>query len=187
MPLMILTMVVFVTVTLVVFAFGAAVVMPSSVLGARLRASVLGARLRASVLGSHLRASVLGARLRAPGVQATQAPEMPALILFETNQFSLKPAARESLAKLAGILLACPDLRLEVYGHTDSVGSDAYNQLLSEKRAAAVREYLVQQGLPVSSVAVMGFGKTQPVASNATAAGRQRNRRVEFVVSTSGV
>jgi outer membrane protein OmpA-like peptidoglycan-associated protein len=104
-------------------------------------------------------------------------------VLFETNQFSLKPAARESLAKLAGILLAYPDLRLEVDGHTDSVGSDAYNQQLSEKRAAAVRDYLVQQRLPMSSATVLGFGKTQPVASNATAAGRQQNRRVELVVS----
>jgi len=104
-------------------------------------------------------------------------------VLFETNQFSLKPAARESLAKLAGIFLAYPDLRLEVDGHTDSMGSDAYNQQLSEKRAASVRDYLVQQGLPMSSATVLGFGKTQPVASNATTAGRQQNRRVELVVS----
>ncbi len=104
-------------------------------------------------------------------------------VLFETNRFTLKPGARESMAKLAGILLAYPDLRLEVDGHTDSVGSDAYNQQLSEKRAASVRDYLAQQGIPISSVAVMGFGKTQPLASNATAAGRQQNRRVELVVS----
>jgi len=104
-------------------------------------------------------------------------------VLFETNQFALRPAARESLAKLSGILLAYPDLRLEVDGHTDSVGSDAYNQQLSEKRAASVRDYLVQQGLPMSSATERGFGKTQPVASNATAAGRQQNRRVELVVS----
>ena len=104
-------------------------------------------------------------------------------VLFETNRFTLKPGARESMAKLAGILLAYPDLRLEVDGHTDSVGSDAYNQQLSEKRAASVRDYLAQQGIPISSVAVMGFGKTQPIASNATAAGRQHNRRVELVVS----
>jgi outer membrane protein OmpA-like peptidoglycan-associated protein len=104
-------------------------------------------------------------------------------VLFETSKFSLKPAARESLAKLAGILLAYPDLRLEVDGHTDSVGSDAYNQQLSERRAASVRDYLVQQGIPISSATVLGLGKTQPVASNATAAGRQQNRRVELVVS----
>ena len=104
-------------------------------------------------------------------------------VLFETNKSLLKPTARESLAKVAGILLAYPDLRLEVDGHTDSVGSDAYNQQLSEKRAASVRDYLVQQNIPISSVTVLGFGKTQPVASNATAAGRQQNRRVELVVS----
>jgi outer membrane protein OmpA-like peptidoglycan-associated protein len=104
-------------------------------------------------------------------------------VLFETNSFVLKPAARESLAKVAGIFLAYPDLRLEVDGHTDSVGSDSYNQQLSEKRAASVRDYLTQQGIPTSSVVIEGFGKTQPVASNATAAGRRQNRRVELVVS----
>ena len=104
-------------------------------------------------------------------------------VLFETNKYLLKPTARESLAKVAGILLAYPDLRLEVDGHTDSVGSDAYNQQLSEKRAATVRDYLVQQGIPISVVSAQGFGKAQPVASNATAAGRQQNRRVELVVS----
>src|ERR1039458_8030584 len=104
-------------------------------------------------------------------------------VLFETNKSSLKPTARESLAKVAGILLAYPDLRLEVDGYTDGVGSDAYNQQLSENRAASVRDYLAQQRIPISSVTVLGFGKTQPVASNATAAGRQQNRRVELVVS----
>ena len=104
-------------------------------------------------------------------------------VLFETNQHTLRPAARESLAKVAGILLAYPDLRLEVDGHTDSLGSDAYNQQLSEKRAASVRDYLVQQGIAIASVTMQGFGKTQPIASNATAAGRQQNRRVELVVS----
>jgi outer membrane protein OmpA-like peptidoglycan-associated protein len=104
-------------------------------------------------------------------------------VLFENARYALRPAARESLARVAGILLAYPDLRLEVDGHTDSVGSDAYNQDLSEKRAGAVRDYLVQQGIPVSSVTTMGFGKTQPIASNSNAAGRQQNRRVEVVVS----
>jgi len=104
-------------------------------------------------------------------------------VLFETGKFTLRPTARESLAKVAGILLAYPDLRLEVDGHTDSVGSDDYNQQLSEKRAGSVRDYLVRQGIPVASVTVMGFGKTQPIASNATPAGRQQNRRVEVVVS----
>ena len=122
--------------------------------------------------------AVLVTRDTARGLIAT----MPD-VLFETNKYLLKPAARESLAKVAGILLAYPDLRLDVDGHTDSVGSDAYNQQLSEKRAATVRDYLVQQGIPISIVTVQGFGKTQPVASNATPAGRQQNRRVELVVS----
>jgi outer membrane protein OmpA-like peptidoglycan-associated protein len=122
--------------------------------------------------------AVLVTRDTARGLIAT----MPD-VLFETNRYALRPAARESLAKVAGILLAYPDLRLEVDGHTDSVGSDAYNQQLSEKRAASVRDYLTQQGIPIASVTVQGFGKTQPVASNATAAGRQQNRRVELVVS----
>jgi outer membrane protein OmpA-like peptidoglycan-associated protein len=122
--------------------------------------------------------AVLVTRDTARGLIAT----MPD-VLFETNQYALRPAARESLAKVAGILLAYPDLRLEVDGHTDSVGSDAYNQQLSEKRAASVRDYLAQQGIPIASVTVQGFGKSQPVASNATASGRQQNRRVELVVS----
>jgi outer membrane protein OmpA-like peptidoglycan-associated protein len=122
--------------------------------------------------------AVLVTRDTARGLIAT----MPD-VLFETNKYLLKPAARESLAKVAGILLAYPDLRLEVDGHTDSVGSDSYNQQLSEKRAATVRDYLVQQGIPISIVTVQGFGRTQPVASNATPAGRQQNRRVELVVS----
>lgn len=95
----------------------------------------------------------------------------------------LRPAARERLAKIAGILLAYPDLHLEIEGYTDSIGSDAYNQNLSEKRAAAVQEYLVQQGIPASSIAARGLGKLQPVADNATSSGRQQNRRVELVVS----
>jgi outer membrane protein OmpA-like peptidoglycan-associated protein len=104
-------------------------------------------------------------------------------VLFESAKYGLRPAARERLAKIAGVLLAYPDLHLEVEGHTDSIGSDAYNQELSEKRAAAVQQYLVQQGIPESSIVARGFGKLQPVADNSTSAGRQQNRRVELVVS----
>jgi outer membrane protein OmpA-like peptidoglycan-associated protein len=104
-------------------------------------------------------------------------------VLFDTGKYSLRPLAREKLAKVAGIVLGHPGLRLDVEGHTDSVGGDEYNQRLSEQRGAAVRDYLVQQGMPVSSVTAKGFGKTQPVASNDTAEGRQQNRRVELVVS----
>jgi len=104
-------------------------------------------------------------------------------VLFDTAKYSLRPLAREKLAKVAGIVSGHPGLRLDVEGHTDSVGGDEYNQQLSEQRGGAVRDYLTQQGMPASSVTSKGFGKTQPVASNNTAAGRQLNRRVEIVIS----
>ncbi len=104
-------------------------------------------------------------------------------VLFETGKYNLKPVTREKLAKIAGIVLGHPGLKLDVEGHTDSVGSDEFNQRLSEKRANAVRDYLVQQGVAPDSIAAHGFGKTMPVASNDTAAGRQLNRRVELILS----
>ena len=104
-------------------------------------------------------------------------------VLFDTAKYSLRPLAREKLAKVAGIISGHPGLRLDVEGHTDSVGGDDYNQGLSEQRGASVRDFLTQQGMLASSVTSRGFGKTQPVASNDTAAGRQQNRRVELVVS----
>jgi len=104
-------------------------------------------------------------------------------VLFDTDQFTLRPGAREKLAKVSGIILGHPGLRLDVEGHTDSVGAEHYNQQLSENRADAVRDFLVRQGIQSSSVSVKGFGKTQPVVSNDTPAGRQQNRRVELVVS----
>ena len=78
-------------------------------------------------------------------------------------------------------------MRLEVEGHTDSVGGDDYNQRLSEQRAASVRDYLIQQGLSMNSVVAKGSGKTQPVASNETSAGRQQNRRVDHLVVSGEV
>ncbi len=104
-------------------------------------------------------------------------------VLFDTGKHSLRPGAREKLARVAGIISAYPGLRLEVEGHTDSVGGDDYNQQLSEQRASSVRDYLTQAGIPMNSVTAKGFGKTLPVASNGTTAGRQQNRRVELVVS----
>src|SRR5262249_4571121 len=104
-------------------------------------------------------------------------------VLFDTGKYTLRPAAREKLAKVSGILLAHPSLKIEVEGHTDSVGGEEYNQRLSEQRAAAVRDYLVQNGISLNNLTAVGFGKAQPVASHATAAGRQLNRRVELVVS----
>ncbi len=104
-------------------------------------------------------------------------------VLFDTAKFSLRPLAREKLAKVAGIVSGHPGLRLDVEGHTDSVGGDDYNQTLSEQRGESVRAYLTEQGMASSSVTSKGFGKTQPVASNDTAQGRQQNRRVELVIS----
>jgi outer membrane protein OmpA-like peptidoglycan-associated protein len=104
-------------------------------------------------------------------------------VLFDTGKSTLRPAAREKLAKISGIVLAYPSLRLAIEGHTDSVGSDAANQQLSEARAGSVRDYLSMQSIPSGSMTSQGFGKMQPVASNDTVEGRQQNRRVELVVS----
>jgi len=104
-------------------------------------------------------------------------------VLFDSGKFTLRPLAREKLAKISGIVLAYPSLRLAVEGNTDSVGTEAFNQELSEHRAEGVRSYLTQQGIPESSTTATGFGKTRPIASNDTSEGRQQNRRVELVVS----
>ena len=108
-------------------------------------------------------------------------------VLFDTGRYSLKPGAREKLAKVAGILIAYPGLNIEVDGYTDNVGGDDMNQKLSENRAGAVRSYLVEQGVTANSVSAKGFGNTLPVASNDNAAGRQANRRVELVVSGDAI
>ncbi len=104
-------------------------------------------------------------------------------VLFDFNKYTLKPEARERLARISGIVLAYPDLKLEIDGYTDSVGSDEYNQTLSDKRAESVRDYLVSSGVGMNSVVARGMGKADPVADNTTAAGRQLNRRVEMIVS----
>jgi outer membrane protein OmpA-like peptidoglycan-associated protein len=108
-------------------------------------------------------------------------------VLFDTGKYTLKPGAREKLAKVAGILIAYPGLNIEVDGYTDNVGGDEMNQKLSENRAGAVRDYLVEQGVTTNSVSAKGFGNTLPVASNDNSAGRQENRRVELVVSGDAI
>jgi outer membrane protein OmpA-like peptidoglycan-associated protein len=108
-------------------------------------------------------------------------------VLFDTGRYSLKPGAREKLAKVAGILLAYPGLDIAVGGYTDNVGGDAMNQTLSENRAGSVRDYLVQEGVATNSVSATGFGNTLPVASNDNASGRQQNRRVELLVSGEAI
>lgn len=104
-------------------------------------------------------------------------------VLFDTAKANLRPPAREALAKLSGIVLNYPSLRLVIEGHTDSTGSDDFNQKLSEQRAAAVRDYLVNQGLNMDSIVTRGLGEDDPVGDNKTVAGRQQNRRVEIIAS----
>jgi len=108
-------------------------------------------------------------------------------VLFDFNKFTLKPEAREKLAKVSGILLAYPGLKTQVEGYTDNIGSDEYNQKLSEERAGSVRTYLVTQNVPDANVSATGFGKTNPIADNSTNAGRALNRRVELVVSGAAI
>ena len=140
------------------------------------RARAAAAQLRAQLLDQFNK--VLETRDSPRGLVITMAD-----VLFDTGKFDVRPATREALARLSGIVLAHPGLRLEVEGHTDSTGTDALNQTLSEQRAGAVRGYLVQQGLAADSITAQGLGKSTPVADNATAAGRQKNRRVELIVS----
>jgi outer membrane protein OmpA-like peptidoglycan-associated protein len=108
-------------------------------------------------------------------------------VLFDFNKYTLKPEAREKLAKVSGILLAYPDLKVQVEGYTDNIGSDEYNQKLSEQRADGVREYLVAQSVSDSNVTAKGFGMADPVADNTTNQGRAKNRRVELVVSGGAI
>jgi outer membrane protein OmpA-like peptidoglycan-associated protein len=108
-------------------------------------------------------------------------------VLFDFGKYTLKPETREKLAKVSGILLTHPDMHLQVEGYTDNVGSDEFNQKLSEQRADSVRDYLISQGISADSITSKGFGKTNPIASNDTAKGRQQNRRVEIVVSGGAI
>lgn len=104
-------------------------------------------------------------------------------VLFDTARYTLKPGAREKLAKLSGIILGHPGLKIAIEGYTDSVGGEEYNMRLSQNRANAVRKFLIEENLNPDFLTAQGFGKTNPVADNSTAAGRQMNRRVQLVVS----
>jgi outer membrane protein OmpA-like peptidoglycan-associated protein len=126
--------------------------------------------------------SILATRDSARGLVANMSD-----VLFRSASFELLPGARERLAKVSGIVLAYPTLHVAVEGHTDSVGSDDYNQQLSERRAQAVRDYFVQQGIHTASVEAHGYGKTEPIATNDTPEGRQQNRRVELILSGDAI
>jgi outer membrane protein OmpA-like peptidoglycan-associated protein len=108
-------------------------------------------------------------------------------VLFGFNQYNLKPEAREKLAKVSGILLAYPNLKLQVEGYTDNIGSDEYNQKLSQERADTVRDYLASQGVSSGNISAAGYGENDPLADNSTASGRAENRRVQLVVSGSSI
>ena len=108
-------------------------------------------------------------------------------VLFDVGKAPLRPVAREKLARIAGIVSAHPDLKIQIEGHTDSTGSEDYNQRLSERRAESVHAYLTNQGIGQTIVATTGYGKSRPVATNGTATGRQQNRRVELVVTGESI
>jgi len=126
--------------------------------------------------------SVLQTKDTARGVVAQMSD-----VLFDVNKATLKADAKIRLAKVAGIVLAYPDLRLEIDGYTDSTGTQQRNQVLSEQRAASVRDFLISQGVSANNVMARGFGEENPIAPNETAAGRKMNRRVELVMSGTAI
>jgi outer membrane protein OmpA-like peptidoglycan-associated protein len=126
--------------------------------------------------------SILATRDSARGLVANMSD-----VLFRSGSFELLPGARERLAKVSGIVLAYPTLHVTVEGHTDSVGSDDYNQQLSERRAQTVRDYFVQEGINQSAVEAHGYGKSEPIATNDTPEGRQQNRRVELILNGEAI
>lgn len=140
------------------------------------RARLAAEQLRAQLLAQFNR--VLTTRDTPRGLVITMGD-----VLFETGKYDLRSPTRELLSKLSGIMLAHPGLKLAVEGYTDSTGTDAINQKLSQQRADTVRDYLISQGLAPDGITSQGFGSSDPVASNDSASGRQQNRRVELIVS----
>lgn len=108
---------------------------------------------------------------------------MPELVLFDFNKYEVKNKVKGSLNTLAKALEENPDIRIKIDGYTDFVGSEGYNLELSVKRAKSIRNYLVDRGVKSSNISIEGYGKQNPIANNATAAGRAKNRRVEFIIS----
>jgi outer membrane protein OmpA-like peptidoglycan-associated protein len=107
-------------------------------------------------------------------------------VLFDTGQATLKPGAYPTMEKVANVLKAEPDRRITIEGHTDSVGTDEFNQSLSQRRAAAVETALLERGVASNQITAMGKGESFPVASNDNAGGRQQNRRVELIFANEG-
>jgi outer membrane protein OmpA-like peptidoglycan-associated protein len=107
---------------------------------------------------------------------------LPDGVTFDVGSYTLKPEFRSTLDEVAKSLIDYPESLIDVYGHTDSTGSDSYNQTLSENRARTVMNYLVSRGVPAARLKSQGFGETMPVADNASAEGRTKNRRVEIKI-----
>lgn len=107
-------------------------------------------------------------------------------VLFDTGSASLKPGAYQEIERVSKVLIQYPETRIMVAGHTDSDGSEAFNQDLSVRRAEAVRSTLTAQGVAPARITTMGFGETQPIADNSTAAGKQLNRRVVVTIIPQG-
>jgi outer membrane protein OmpA-like peptidoglycan-associated protein len=103
-------------------------------------------------------------------------------VFFETNKWDLLPASKTELDKLASLLAANKDKKVEIGGHTDNVGNDVDNQKLSENRAKSVVDYLVTHGVPAENLSYKGYGESVPIADNATEPGRAQNRRTEFKI-----
>ena len=107
---------------------------------------------------------------------------LPDGVTFDVGSYTLKPEFRTTLDQVAQSLNEYPNSLIDVYGHTDSTGSDAYNQTLSENRARTVANYLMSRGVPAARIRSQGFGESMPVADNTTEAGRMKNRRVEIKI-----
>jgi outer membrane protein OmpA-like peptidoglycan-associated protein len=153
-----------------------------------LQGSVAGLRKQAATLSrekAELSTRLQGALSAVADTKASARGMIVSLpdILFDTNEATLRQEAKVVIAKLAGILLIMPELNLRIEGHTDSTGSPEYNQGLSERRSASVREFLGQQGVGWERMVSVGYGLTRPVADNATREGRAKNRRVEIVIA----
>jgi outer membrane protein OmpA-like peptidoglycan-associated protein len=111
--------------------------------------------------------------------------EFSSAVLFAVNKSDLSTEARGNLDKLITVLNTYPDTNIEVQGHTDDTGTEAYNQTLSEKRATSASGYLTEKGIDASRIATKGYGELAPKYDNTTDEGRTRNRRVEFLITAN--
>jgi len=156
-----------------------------------------GAAIGGGIAGGGLIGALLGHAICDPEKEAPPPPPAPAppppppakaepLVTlhgpqFDFNKATLKPAGKEMVDGAVTVMKDKPSMKVSVEGHTDSIGSEAYNQRLSERRAQAVRDYMIENGISPGRIATRGFGKSRPVASNKTAEGRAQNRRVEII------